>query len=57
MFSNPTAITFVGYLIVMVGVGLFAYRYTRNYSDYMYYGPIPHSEILKWSNLKQNKGW
>ena len=29
----------------------------RNYSDYMYYGPIPHSEILKWSNLKQNKGW
>ena len=35
MFSNPTAITFVGYLIVMVGVGLFAYRYTRNYSDYI----------------------
>lgn len=35
MFSNPTAITFVGYLIVMVGVGLFAYRYTRNYCDYI----------------------
>lgn len=30
---------------------------TRNYSDYMYYGPIPQSETLKWSNLKQNKGW
>lgn len=29
----------------------------RNYKDYMYYGPIPQSEILKWSNLQQNKGW
>ena len=25
--------------------------------DYMYYGPIPYSEILKYSNLKQNEGW
>ena len=29
----------------------------RKYSDYMYYGPIPYSEILKYSNLKQNDGW
>lgn len=29
----------------------------RNYSDYMYYGPIPYSEILKYNNLKQNDGW
>lgn len=29
----------------------------RNYKDYMYYGPIPQSETLKWSNLQQNKGW
>ncbi len=29
----------------------------RNYKDYMYYGPIPYSEVLKWSNLEQNKGW
>lgn len=29
----------------------------RKYSDYMYYGPIPYSEILKYSNLKQNEGW
>lgn len=29
----------------------------RNYKDYMYYGPIPYSETLKWTNLKQNKGW
>lgn len=29
----------------------------RSYKDYMYYGPIPYSEMLKWSNLQQNKGW
>ena len=26
-------------------------------SSYQNYGPIPKSEVLKWSNLKQNKGW
>lgn len=35
MFSNPTAVTFIGYLIAMIGVGFFAYYYTRNYSDYI----------------------
>lgn len=30
---------------------------TRNYRDYMYYGPIPYSEILKFSALTQNAGW
>ena len=29
----------------------------RSYQSYMYYGPIPESEVLKWSNLSQNKGW
>ena len=29
----------------------------RDYKDYMYYGPIPYSEMLKFSELKQNKGW
>ncbi|WP_347840141.1 RagB/SusD family nutrient uptake outer membrane protein [uncultured Draconibacterium sp.] len=29
----------------------------RSYSNYMTYGPIPFSEILKYSNLLQNKGW
>ena len=30
----------------------------RDYdSSYQYYGPIPKGEVLKWSNLKQNKGW
>jgi hypothetical protein len=30
---------------------------TRNYKDYMYYGPIPDGEVQKWSNLDQNTGW
>jgi hypothetical protein len=29
----------------------------RAYKDYMYYGPVPYEEILKWSNLQQNDGW
>ena len=29
----------------------------RNYANHMYYGPIPETEVLKWSNLDQNKGW
>lgn len=43
------------------GTGALEYRYIevepRNYQDYMIYGPIPYSEILKWSNLQQNDGW
>ncbi len=30
---------------------------TRNFKDYMNYGPIPYSEVLKFSELQQNKGW
>lgn len=30
---------------------------TRIYKDYMYYGPIPYSEILKFDALVQNQGW
>lgn len=29
----------------------------RAYKDYMLYGPIPYSEILKYNKLIQNKGW
>ena len=30
----------------------------RQYDNsYQCYGPIPKGELLKWSNLKQNKGW
>ena len=30
----------------------------REYDNsYQLYGPIPKEEVLKWSNLKQNRGW
>lgn len=30
---------------------------SRDYKDYMYYGPIPYGEVLKFSELRQNAGW
>jgi hypothetical protein len=30
---------------------------SRVYKDYMYYGPIPNLEVLKFNSLVQNKGW
>lgn len=29
----------------------------RRYSEYMYYGPLPYNDVLKFSNLEQNQGW
>lgn len=29
----------------------------REFKDYMYYGPVPDSEIKKYNQLKQNTGW
>lgn len=29
----------------------------RLYEDYMYHGPIPYDEVVKFSELQQNKGW
>lgn len=29
----------------------------RNYNDYMQYGPIPYSEVVKFDALEQNQGW
>ena len=29
----------------------------RAYKDYMYYGPIPDGEVIKFSELLQNDGW
>ncbi|NKD55468.1 MULTISPECIES: sodium/proline symporter PutP [unclassified Haematospirillum] len=34
-FGNPTTVTFVAYLLLTVGIGFFAWRYTRNLSDYI----------------------
>ena len=30
---------------------------TRSYKEYMNFGPIPYSEVLKFDALVQNKGW
>lgn len=35
MSFDPTSVTFIGYLILMVLVGLAAWRYTRNFNDYI----------------------
>lgn len=29
----------------------------RDFRDYMIYGPLPYSDVLKFSNLEQNAGW
>lgn len=29
----------------------------RAYLPHQIYGPLPYSEVLKWSNLEQNQGW
>ncbi len=29
----------------------------RAFNDYMYHGPIPNGEVLKFNNLVQNQGW
>ena len=34
-FTNPTTITFVVYMLAMIGIGFAAWRYTRNLSDYI----------------------
>jgi hypothetical protein len=30
---------------------------TRRYQDYMYSGPLPYQDVIKYNNLIQNKGW
>ena len=47
--ANGMQITGTNYVVVPVE--------NRVYKDYMYYGPIPNLEVLKFNNLVQNKGW
>ncbi len=35
MFENPIAVTFCGYLFLMITLGFCAYFYTRNFNDYI----------------------
>jgi hypothetical protein len=30
---------------------------SRSFGEYMYYGPIPYDELLKYNALEQNRGW
>lgn len=59
-WKAPLDETARGVEITKVGSDL-NYKYidveTRNYKEYMCYGPIPYTETLKWTNLKQNAGW
>ena len=29
----------------------------RSYADYMYHGPVPYEEVVKFNALQQNRGW
>ena len=46
---------------VQVGNHSTTYNYIdvepRRYQDYMIYGPLPYSDVIKFSNLVQNQGW
>lgn len=35
MSFNPIAITFCGYLLLMVAIGFIAWHYTRDFNDYV----------------------
>ncbi len=35
MHFNPTAITFIGYLVLMVMIGFYAWHHTRSFGDYI----------------------
>lgn len=60
-WQAPLNETAKGMNITTDAQGVFQYRIfdveTRDYKDYMYYGPIPYSEMQKWSALQQNDGW
>jgi hypothetical protein len=47
--ARGISITAAGYQVIPVE--------DRSYADYMYFGPIPYQETLKYSALKQNRGW
>ena len=61
-WKMPLNVTVKGIMIDRNDEGELSYKVIdveeRKYdSSYQWYGPIPKSEVLKWSNLKQNKGW
>ena len=35
MHFNPTAITFIGYLVLLMMIGFYAWHHTRSFGDYI----------------------
>jgi sodium/proline symporter len=57
-FSNPTSITFIIYILVMLAIGFAAWRYTRNLSDYILGGRSLGSFVTAMSaGASDMSGW
>ena len=57
-FLNPTVITFVLYIFVMVGIGLYAYKSTSDFSDYILGGRSLGSVVTALSaGASDMSGW
>jgi len=57
-FSNPTTITFIIYILAMIGIGFAAWRYTRNLSDYILGGRSLGSFVTAMSaGASDMSGW
>lgn len=56
--SNPTTITFVIYILAMIGIGFAAWRYTKNLSDYILGGRSLGSFVTAMSaGASDMSGW
>jgi len=57
-FSNPTSITFIIYILAMIGIGFAAWRYTHNLSDYILGGRSLGSFVTAMSaGASDMSGW
>lgn len=55
---NPTLITFIFYIIAMVGIGLYAYKATKNFDDYILGGRSLGSVVTALSaGASDMSGW
>lgn len=55
---NPTLITFILYILVMLGIGLYAYKATNNFSDYILGGRSLGSVVTALSaGASDMSGW
>lgn len=57
-FSNPTTVTFIVYILAMIGIGFAAWRYTNNLSDYILGGRSLGSFVTAMSaGASDMSGW